>query len=308
MVGSAIIDLPRAFLLVAQEVKAGTFKPKVEAFGLASGVVRYEPNPALDSLVPAALKARVQGGRGLDRRRHPARRAAAGVDAGARRHPPQAARRRHQHRWRLRGEELDVRRRRAPCRSPRSSRYLDEYLRIRECPDERNAVNGLQVENRGLVGGIVAAVDASQATIDGVIAERAGPEGPPPLLLVHHGLFWDGNVAAHRPALPAGRGAARARHRALLRAHPARPASRRSATTSVLAERLGLAVEGWFGDYKGVPIGVWGHAPARLAPRDALVAEVNHALGHERPGRAAHRRRARAGRRASASSPAARAA
>jgi basic membrane lipoprotein Med (substrate-binding protein (PBP1-ABC) superfamily) len=60
VVGSAVIDLPRAFLLVAEEVKAGTFKPRVEAFGLASGVVRYQPNPALDSLVPAALKARVK--------------------------------------------------------------------------------------------------------------------------------------------------------------------------------------------------------------------------------------------------------
>jgi basic membrane lipoprotein Med (substrate-binding protein (PBP1-ABC) superfamily) len=60
VVGSAIIDLPRAFVLVAQEVKAGTFKPRVESFGLASGVVRYDPNPGLDSLVPAALKARVK--------------------------------------------------------------------------------------------------------------------------------------------------------------------------------------------------------------------------------------------------------
>ena len=60
VVGSAIIDLPRALLLVAEEVKAGTFKPRVEAFGLASGVVRYQPNPALDSLVPAALMARVK--------------------------------------------------------------------------------------------------------------------------------------------------------------------------------------------------------------------------------------------------------
>ncbi len=60
VVGSAIIDLPRAFLLMAREVKGGTFKPQVEAFGLSSGVVRYQPNPALDSLVPAALKARVR--------------------------------------------------------------------------------------------------------------------------------------------------------------------------------------------------------------------------------------------------------
>jgi basic membrane lipoprotein Med (substrate-binding protein (PBP1-ABC) superfamily) len=60
VMGSAIIDLPRAFLLVAQEVKSGTFRPKVEAFGLASGVVRYKPNPALESRVPAALRARVK--------------------------------------------------------------------------------------------------------------------------------------------------------------------------------------------------------------------------------------------------------
>ncbi len=60
VIGSAIIDLPRAFLLVAREVKAGTYQPRVEAFGLASEVVRYRPNPGLDSLVPAGLKARVK--------------------------------------------------------------------------------------------------------------------------------------------------------------------------------------------------------------------------------------------------------
>ncbi len=60
VVGSATIDLPRAFLLVARAVKGGTWRPRVEAFGLGSGVVRYDPNPALDSLVPAALQARVR--------------------------------------------------------------------------------------------------------------------------------------------------------------------------------------------------------------------------------------------------------
>lgn len=59
VIGSAVIDLPRAFLLVAAEVKAGTFTPKVESFGLASGVVRYDPNPALVGLVSPALRARV---------------------------------------------------------------------------------------------------------------------------------------------------------------------------------------------------------------------------------------------------------
>jgi basic membrane lipoprotein Med (substrate-binding protein (PBP1-ABC) superfamily) len=59
VVGSAVIDLPRALLLVAREVKAGTFKPKVESFGLSSGVIRYVANPKLDSLVPAAIKAKI---------------------------------------------------------------------------------------------------------------------------------------------------------------------------------------------------------------------------------------------------------
>jgi basic membrane lipoprotein Med (substrate-binding protein (PBP1-ABC) superfamily) len=61
--GSAIIDLPRAFLTVAREVKTGTFRPKIESFGLKSGVIRYEPNPALEPRVPAALWRRVSAAR-----------------------------------------------------------------------------------------------------------------------------------------------------------------------------------------------------------------------------------------------------
>lgn len=60
VLGSAVIDLPRAFLLVAREVKAGKFTPRVEAFGLAGGVLRYVPNPRLDRLVPSALKSQVR--------------------------------------------------------------------------------------------------------------------------------------------------------------------------------------------------------------------------------------------------------
>ena len=162
-------------------------------------------------------------------------------------------------------------------------RYLDDYLRIRDVPDERNAVNGLQVENLGLIGGIVAAVDASQATIDGVIAEGPGRSGAAPLLLVHHGLFWDGNVPLT--------GRRYRRVSALLEhdiplysAHIPLDLHPTVGNNVVLAERLGVEIEGWFGDYHGVPIGVWGRVPARLASRDALVAEVNHALGTPSPG------------------------
>ncbi len=63
VVGSAIIDLPRAILAVAREVKAGRFTPQVESFGLEGGVIRYVPNPLLADLVPAPLAARVSAAR-----------------------------------------------------------------------------------------------------------------------------------------------------------------------------------------------------------------------------------------------------
>jgi basic membrane lipoprotein Med (substrate-binding protein (PBP1-ABC) superfamily) len=60
VIGSAVIDLPRAFVLVAREVKDGRFTPRVETFGLESGVIQWVPNPALDSMVPAALRERLR--------------------------------------------------------------------------------------------------------------------------------------------------------------------------------------------------------------------------------------------------------
>lgn len=63
-------------------------------------------------------------------------------------------------------------------------RFCDRRLRPDEFQDWDGAVNGLQVENRGTVRRLAAAVDASGATIRMAIAARAD------LLLVHHGLFW----------------------------------------------------------------------------------------------------------------------
>ena len=154
--------------------------------------------------------------------------------------------------------------------------YLDEYLQIKHIPDEANAVNGLQVENSGYVGGIVAAVDASQSTIDGVIATLE-PGQPPPLILVHHGLLWDGNV----PLI----GRRYRRVSALLdhdiplyAAHIPLDVHPEVGNNAVLAERLGLRVEGWFGSYRGIVMGVWGHAPTSLATRESLALELDRVL------------------------------
>lgn len=59
VLGSVVIDLPRAFLRVAREVKAGTFTGRVVKLGLDTRVVTYVPNPALAAKVPPAVVAAV---------------------------------------------------------------------------------------------------------------------------------------------------------------------------------------------------------------------------------------------------------
>ncbi len=66
----------------------------------------------------------------------------------------------------------------------RIAAYCDRTLRTAQVEDYDQAANGLQVENRGTVSRVAAAVDASPGTIKQVIAAGAD------LLLVHHGLFW----------------------------------------------------------------------------------------------------------------------
>jgi dinuclear metal center YbgI/SA1388 family protein len=64
--------------------------------------------------------------------------------------------------------------------------HLDALLRVGEVPDYPQALNGLQVEHRGPVTKIAAAVDVSAKTIRGAVAAGAN------MLVVHHGLFWGG--------------------------------------------------------------------------------------------------------------------
>lgn len=54
VLGSVVIDLTLAFLLVAREVKAGTFTPRVISLGTKTNVVRLVLNPALRSSIPAS--------------------------------------------------------------------------------------------------------------------------------------------------------------------------------------------------------------------------------------------------------------
>jgi dinuclear metal center YbgI/SA1388 family protein len=147
--------------------------------------------------------------------------------------------------------------------------YLDAYLSVAAVPDSANALNGLQVEGPGPVRRIAAAVDASEASIRG--AAEAGCD----LLLVHHGLFWDGN----RPVT--GRRYRRLRalidaNLALYSAHLPLDIHADVGNNAVLARELGLTVQGRFGDYAGIDVGVWGELSLSRAE---LSGRLGEALG-----------------------------
>jgi dinuclear metal center YbgI/SA1388 family protein len=148
-------------------------------------------------------------------------------------------------------------------------KYLDEYLQVRTVADEKYAVNGLQVENAGTVSRIAAAVDACQATIDAAV--QCGAD----LLLVHHGLFWNGLEPLTGRAFR--RASALIEHGlAVYAAHIPLDRHPEVGNNAVLARALGVDVRGWFGDYLGAPIGVWGEFGGS---REALRDLVGQTLG-----------------------------
>lgn len=148
--------------------------------------------------------------------------------------------------------------------------FLDRELRTPEIRDYPGAENGLQLENNREVNRIVSAVDASLAVI-----EEAAEEGG--LLLVHHGMFWqggkpltgpfykkikaamDGNLAIYSSHLP-------------LDMHPV------FGNNVLLAEAIGLASISPALEKNGFPTAVTG---AWSGDRAGLVAAVEKAVGRE---------------------------
>lgn len=156
--------------------------------------------------------------------------------------------------------------------------YLDQFLRVREVPDDGNAHNGLQVENDGRITRLVAAVDASQATIEGLGPESATRGAAGPLLLVHHGLFWDGAQPLTGRRYRRVRGLL-ARNAALYSAHIPLDLHPEVGNNVGLARLLGLTEQRPFANYKGIQLGVMGKASAGLASRDVLVRRLADFLG-----------------------------
>ncbi|HEY0810982.1 MAG TPA: Nif3-like dinuclear metal center hexameric protein [Longimicrobiales bacterium] len=147
--------------------------------------------------------------------------------------------------------------------------YLDEYLQIGTVPDYAPALNGLQVENSGSVSRIAAAVDASEASIRQAIKRGCD------LMLVHHGMFWDGNqpVTQRRyrrlKQLLTGDVAVYSAHLPL-DVHP------EVGNNAQLARALGIQPQGTFGKYQNIEVGVWGELNLT---RETLAARLDDVLG-----------------------------
>lgn len=147
--------------------------------------------------------------------------------------------------------------------------HLDEYLATGAVPDYENALNGLQVEGRSPVRRVAMAVDATESSIRAAVAEGAD------CLIVHHGLFWDGN----RPVT----GRRYRRLRLLLDAglsvyasHLPLDVHEEVGNNVVLARELGVEPRDRFGEYRGLELGVWG---AVDEGREAFVSRVERVLG-----------------------------
>lgn len=156
-------------------------------------------------------------------------------------------------------------------KSESALQYLDALLGIPAHPDYPRAWNGLQVEGPEEIVRVVAAVDASEATILEAAARGAD------LLLVHHGLFWDGGLPLTgrryrklRALLEHGI--------ALYSAHLPLDAHPEVGNCALLARALGLELRGRFAEFEGVPIGWWGTLDMPLDPA-GLVARVSEAVG-----------------------------
>lgn len=151
--------------------------------------------------------------------------------------------------------------------------YLDDLLAIREINDYPPALNGVQVEHRGPVRRIAAAVDGSLRTIELAAAEGAN------LLLVHHGLFWNGLVpvtGSHHTRLRA----LFEHDMAVYSAHLPLDAHATFGNSALLAKALGLKANGGFARHERIDCGVRGDDEIATAALIERVRTWATPLGH----------------------------
>ncbi|HUQ21045.1 MAG TPA: Nif3-like dinuclear metal center hexameric protein [Gemmatimonadaceae bacterium] len=131
--------------------------------------------------------------------------------------------------------------------------YLDELLATATVEDYSGAVNGLQFTNDIPITGVCAAVDFSVRAIRDCIDRKAN------LLIVHHGMFWNGSAPF------TGTNYQRIKllienHVAVYSSHLPLDLHPEVGNNVLLARALGLTPSRGFAYSKGVAIGVAGDA------------------------------------------------
>ena len=152
------------------------------------------------------------------------------------------------------------------------SHYLDNLLETNSIQDAQQALNGLQIQNRGDIKKIGVAVDLCQATINLAIEKKCQ------MMFVHHGAFWSG--------LQPIRGQHYEKHAAMIQAnlglysshipldlHPVYGNNRS------LADLIGMGNLKPFGEYDGIKIGFKGTVSPVSA--DSLGKMLEEKLGSQ---------------------------
>jgi dinuclear metal center YbgI/SA1388 family protein len=148
--------------------------------------------------------------------------------------------------------------------------FMDRELALAAITDYPGAVNGLQLANGGVVGRVVTAVDASLAVV-----ETAAAAGGPGLLLVHHGMFWQGAQPV-RGAFYRKLKTAMDAELAIYSAHLPLDVHPQWGNNICLARALGIHTVEPFLDWKGAPMGLRG---AWEGSRDELRERLAAAVG-----------------------------
>lgn len=130
---------------------------------------------------------------------------------------------------------------------------LDALLRTAEIPDYPAALNGLQFASRGEVRRVATAVDFSSYVVREAVAARAQ------MLLVHHGMFWNGLQVV--TGLVYERYCDLVRHDiAVYSAHLPLDMHPELGNNALVARRLGLEPSAGFARYKTIDVGLSGNA------------------------------------------------
>lgn len=151
------------------------------------------------------------------------------------------------------------------------------WLSLNEIPDYPGAINGLQLENDGNVTKIAAAVDACLPVIRKAIDEKAD------LLVVHHGMFWNG-AKPFTGSVYEKLKLAMDNNLAIYSAHIPLDVHSELGNNACLAKAIGLDKTETFFPWKGIELGI--RQKTSISRKDLLekVSKATEAPAHICPG------------------------